>query len=230
MKNFFVFLTLLMASIVSYANGHEQKVVSEASTIEVTRYKQEAIIPHLTMLNQWHVREFGHAPYFYAPPKEHVVCVSDILLVNSNRAELAVARKDGKVVGLVGTMAFDAPELQGQHFSQHDLMNKMRNAGFEPGRMLYVAYFLTAPECHNDPAVVDALYASIVQHAYAEGKSELCYMEDIGPATTKVEPWGAVIHDLTSTKIQVSIPWPTQQGNTVKEVLHTLEFYVHKLL
>jgi hypothetical protein len=233
MKNFFVFLTLLMTSIVSYAKdpiNHEQKVVSNESNIEVTRYKQEAIIPYLTTLQSWSVREFGHAPYLYAPSKEQIVCISDVVLVNSNRAELALARKDGKLVGLVATVAFDVPELHGHYFFQHDLINKMRSAGFEPGRMLYVAYFLTAPECHNDPAVVDALYASTVQHAYAEGKSELCYMEDIGPAPTKIEPWGAVIHDCTATKVQVVIPWSTKQGTQVKEVPHTLEFYVHKLL
>lgn len=219
-----------MASFVSYVNGREQKVVSEESNIEVTRYKQEAIIPYLTTMHQWSVREFGNAPYLYAPPEEQIVSATDLVLVNSNRAELALARKDGKVVGMVTTVAFDVPELHGPYFFQHDLLNKMRSAGFKPERMLYVGYFITAPECHNDPAVVDALYASIVQHAYAEGKSELCYMEDIGPATTKIEPWGAVIHDLTSTKIQVVIPWPTQQGSTVEEAPHTLEFFVHKLL
>lgn len=230
MKKIFVFFTLLMASIASYAVNHETKVVTEESSIEVTRYKQEAIIPYLTLMNEWDVREFGNEPYLYAPPKEQIVSLSDIILVNSNRAEVALARKDGKIVGMVTSVAFDVPELHGQYFFQQDLMAKMRSAGFEPGRMLYIGYFITAPEYHNDPAVVDALYASIVQHAYAEGRSELCYMEDIAPAPTKVEPWGAVIHDLTSTKVQITIPWPTKQGSTVKEMPHTLEFFVHKLL
>jgi len=232
MKIFLVFLTLLMASIVSYARepiGHEQKGDSEESSIEVTRYKQEAIIPYLTMLQSWSIREFGNAPYLYAPAKEQIISMSDIILVNSHRAELALARKDGKIVGMVGTVPFDVRELHGTYFSAYDLINKMRSAGLAPQNMLYVAYFLTAPECHNDPAVVDALYA-VVQHAYAEGKSELCYMEDIGPASTKIEPWGAVIQDCIATNIQVVIPWPTKQGAVIKEMPHTLAFYVHKLL
>ena len=230
---FFSLAMLFFAAIAGFASepyGYEQKRVAQESDIEVVLYRQEKIIPHLTTMHNWSVREFGEAPYLYAPPKEHLICLSDLLFVNSPQAALALAKKEGKIIGLVSFISFDAPELHSVYFTKHDLLRKMRSNGFDPSRMLYVSCFLTAPEYHNAPSVVDALYSSIINAAYEQGKSQLCYMEDIGPGTTKIEPWGVVIQNIKSTNIQVDISWPTKQGNSSKEAPHTLEFFVHNLL
>lgn len=230
---FFSLLALLFASIASFASepyGYEQKYRAEESGVEVVLYRQEGIIPHLTTMHNWSVREFGKAPYLYAPPKEHLVCVADLLFINSSKAGLALAKKEGKIVGLVSFISFDAPELHSLYFTTQDLMRKMRSNGFDPSRMLYVSSFLTAPECHNARFVVDALYASVINAAYEQGKTQLCYMEEITPAAVKIEPWGAVIGNCQSTKIQVDVSWPTKHQNGSKEMAHTLEFFVHNLL
>jgi hypothetical protein len=230
---FFSLVLLFFGSIAGFTNepyGYEQKYGSQEADIEVVLYRQEGIIPYLTTMYNWAVREFGQAPYLYAPPKEHLVSMSDLLLINSPKAALALAKKEGKIVGLVSFISFDAAELHSAYFTEHDLLKKMRSSGFDPSRMLYVSSFLTAPEYHNDPAVVDALYATMINAAYEQGKSQLCYMEDIGYAPTKIEPWGVVIQNCKSTNIQVDISWPTKQGNSSKELPHTLEFFVHNLL
>jgi len=203
---------------------------NEGSDIQINTYKKENIIPLLTTLQEWSVREFGNAPYLYAPPKENIVAASDILFVNGKDALIALAKKEEQVVGIIALIAFDALE---QYFGV-DLFHRIQKAGFDPSQILYVGYFLTAPEYHNDPDVVQALYATCADYAKQLGKTQICYMDDVGlpgapPLNDQIEPWGAVIHGFKSTGVQISLSWPTKDSDVVKEREHILEFYAKDL-
>jgi len=212
---------------------------NEGSDIQINTYKKENIIPLLTTLQEWSVREFGKAPYFYAPPKENIVAPSDIFFVNGKDALIALAKKEDQVVGVISLIAFDALELQAQYFGQDtlgqvDLFHRIQKAGFDPSQILYVGYFLTAPECHNDHDVVQALYGACVDYAKQIGKTQICYMDDVGlpgapPLNDLIEPWGTVINGFKSTGVQISHSWPTKDSDEVKEREHILEFYVKDL-
>jgi len=207
------------------------------SKIEIETYKSGSIIPLLPLLNEWAVREFAQYPYLYSASKDQVVCPSDILFVNSSDSMIGLAKKEGKVVGMVALICFDSPELHKMYFVQGPLLDKFQKSGFDLSKMLYVGYFLTAPELHNDARVVHALYKRLADFAQEKGKTQICYMEDIGqPDHSKatksvaIEPWGEVIHGFKRTGVQIGITWPTiGENDDIKEKEHTLEFFVKDL-
>jgi hypothetical protein len=224
----------LLFSLFSFAQA--QTLCSEMNpAVQIEAYQAEQIIPLLPMLNTWAEREFSRYPYLLSSPKDQIVCPSDLVFVNSSDAMIAVANNQGKMTGIAAMICFDSPALHSMYFGRFHLIEKMQALGIDYSRMLYVAYFLTAPECHNDEHIVHALYSKVVDFAQQKGKSQLCFMDDIAQhdhplkpiRKTFIEPWGAVICGFSSMNMQISIAWPTVDlDGTVKELEHTLEFFV----
>ena len=208
-------------------------------SIQVTTFKGKNIISLLPLLHTWAAREFSQYPYFYSPPKDTIACPFDLILANSKDAVVILAKKGKKVVGMAALISFDSEPLHVSYFNQRypHLLEQMKEKGFEPAKMLYAGYFLTDPACHNDSQVVQLVYENIVSFAKSLGKTQVCYMDDIGfpghpkAATSQpIEPWRAVIQGFQTTGIQIPISWPTlDQTDDVKEIEHTLEFFVKDL-
>lgn len=206
--------------------------------VQIETYQAEQIVPLLPLLNTWAEREFSRYPYLLSSPKDQIVCPSDIIFVNSSDAMLALAKLQGKVVGMAAMISFDSPALHSMYFERFHLMEKMQALDVDCSRMLYVAYFLTAPEFHNDNHIVHALFSKVVDFAHQKGKSHLCFMEDIAQhdhplkpvRKTFIEPWGEVICGFTSMNLRINISWPTVDADgAVKELEHALEFFVKDL-
>jgi hypothetical protein len=206
--------------------------MEDDACISVESYQQERIVALLPLLNTWADREFSHYPYLLSSPKDQIVCPSDLVFVNSSDALITLAESQGHIVGMAAMISFDSPVLHAMYFDRFRLFEKMQALGIDCTQMLYVAYFLTAPDCHNDPKVVKALYDRIVAFAQEKGKTQLCYMEDIGDPDHpyRIEPWGDVIDGCKSLKLQVRIAWPTQTlDGPAQDLQHTLEFFAKNL-
>ncbi len=207
-----------------------------AQTIEVTTYQREEIVPLLPLLNQWILREFSQYPYC-SPPKDLVVFPSDIIFVNSREALVALAKKEDQVIGMITLIAFDSPSLHAMYLNQWfpHLLEEVRAHGFDPSKFLYVDYFLTEPSLHNDEQTVQALYQTLLHFAKKLGKTQLCYMADVGHPTNSggkysVEPWGEVIYGFQSMEIRTIAILPTiDPTGGVKEREHTIEFFFKNL-
>jgi hypothetical protein len=236
-KRSLLILSLIVFSYTSTASSlprlrdcTEQKDKPAYENLFVQGYQGEEIIPLLTLLNKWANVEFAHYPYLYAPPEDQLVCPSDILFINSKDALIALAKQDEEILGMAAMICFDAPNLSS--YFDPSLYLKVRDAGFDPNKMLYVAYFLTAPQCHNDPIVVNALYDAIVRFAQEKQKTQLWYMDDISQFDVAfqdnycIEPWNTVIKGFKNSKVMVSISWPTRLDNKTQMAEHTLEFFV----
>jgi hypothetical protein len=203
--------------------------------IYIEAYQRENIVPLLPFLNTWGERAFSAYPYLLCSPKEQIVCPSDLVFVNSTNSLIILAKKEDAILGLVAMISFDCPMLHAMYFDRFQLIEKMQRLQIDYSRMLYVAYFLTAPECHNDETIVDALYDKIRDFAKENGKTQLCFMDDIGDAEhrlkplskTYIEPWGDVIHGCTSLPLQITIAWPTIDAEGDRE--HTLAFFAKDL-
>ncbi|HEY2810718.1 MAG TPA: hypothetical protein VGJ00_04955 [Rhabdochlamydiaceae bacterium] len=208
-----------------------------SAPISIETYQRENAIPLLPLLNSWEEREFSHYPYLYSPDDEQLIHPSDIFLINSKEAFLAIAKRKGEIVGLVSFIPCDAPILSTKYFFDVALFDAMKGIGFDYSQMLYVDIFLTAPECHNDPAVVDALYSVVKSYAQEKKRSRLCFIRavsDVDHPLSKeplyyIEPWDQVILGCKGTGIRFESAWPTDLETEVKTISHTLEFFVKDL-
>lgn len=205
--------------------------------IEIATYQQEKIIPLLTMLNTWIEREFSQYPYLYAAPKDRIVFPSDLILVNSKEALIALAKKEDSIVGMAAMISFDWKALHEEMYLNvlfPGLLDSVRASGLDPSKMLYVDYFLTQPAYHNDEQIVQALYDSIKAFAKSLGKTQVCFIQEKGcpyyracvANSYQIEPWDEVIEGIQSTGIRSRASWPSldKLGNTVERE-HMLEFF-----
>lgn len=154
-------------------------VQAQSFALHVETYQREAILPLLVTLNTWADRAFGHYPYLLSSSEEQIVCPSDLVFVNARDAMIALAKQEDKIVGIAAMISFDSPTLHTMYFHRFHIIDKCISLNIDPSKMLYVAYFLTDEECHNDLDIVDILYHCICNFALKLGKSQICFMEDI---------------------------------------------------
>jgi hypothetical protein len=232
---FFMIFNRKVVSLLVFLCGAFSLSCSVQPDIDIETYQKEHIIPLLPLLNTWADREFAHYPYLLSAPKDQIVCPSDIIFINAPDAMIALAKIQGEVVGMVAMISFDSPVVHALYFNRFHLLQKIQALGFDPSQMLYAAYFLTAPEHHNDEAIVHALYNTLARFAHELGKTQVCFMEDVGefPHPLKptkkmyIEPWADVIQGSESMGLQIPITWPTLDAEgVVKDKEHTLEFFV----
>jgi hypothetical protein len=241
-SSFIRFFALAYSTVcaTSFSFALEQPVASNLvqspASIEVTTYQKEEIIPLLTLLNDWIEREFSQYPYLYAAPEDRIIFPSDIILVNSKKALVALAKKEGSVVGMAAMISFDVDFLHTTYLDGlfPHLLENVRASGLDPSKMLYVDYFITEPAYHNDEQIVQSLYESIKGFAKSLGKTQVCFIQERGcpyhPACPKkpyhIEPWGEIIQGVQDPGIRSRSSWPTiDQSGNAKETEHSPEFF-----
>jgi len=224
----------MIPSVFSWANDKAK------SSIHIETYRSENIIPLLTLLNEWTLREFAQYPYLFVPPKDQVIFPSDVTLVNSKDSMVVLAKKEGTVAGMAAFISFDSPVLHTTYLtylSNLVLLDKFNELGFDPSRILYVDYFLTAPQWRNDAAIVNAVYDQIKDFAREKGKTQICFIMDVSQpkhssaqSKISIEPWEDVIGDFQSTGFRNVLAWPTlTEEGFAQEMEHTLEFFLKDL-
>jgi len=240
MRKFYALGMILSCCVLSCAANAVQKrpMVHRETALELSSYSAEQIEPLLPLLEEWVQREFIQYPYLWLPPKGEF-CMSNVMLAAEKEALVTIVRKGQQVVGVAAAVSFDSEAFRTTYEaavlgSNQSILEKMKEQGFDPSKMLYMNYFLTAPEYRNDENLVGLIYNNYVDFAHKIGRTQLCYFEDAGrvdhplkPAhPTPIEPWGHAIQGFKSMYMQADLSWPTVQlDGSARDEAHTVEFF-----
>lgn len=215
-------------------------VQEDESMFEITSYSANRIQPILPLLQEWGERGFIQYPYLWVPPKGEIFIAYAILAEEENSL-VTIVKDHGHIVGVAAGLPFDAKKLQivfdeDVTVSELSLSHKAKQQGFDPSRMFYMSYFLTAPEYHNDKRIVELIYKHYVAFIQEMGREQICYFDDVGKSNDHlkpshcIEPWRCVIGDFRSMNVKKDFSWPTLQlDGSVKEEVHQLEFFVKNI-
>lgn len=225
-------LNLLLICVRALSNN--AWAMEKTLMFEVESYSGDAIIPHTPLLEEWVKRDYINYPYLWVPTT--VDFWFDIFIKEEN-ALVTIVKQQGEVVGVAAGISFDSEPLQ--NYFQEPLSKLAEECGFNPSQIVYMSFFLTAPQRRNDTLLVQAIYDTYVKFASNLRKTKISYWahmssEENHPLKPKklvpVEPWGEVIHGFRSMKIKLNLPWMTLQSDgSVKEEIHPAEFFIKDL-
>src|SRR4029079_19003193 len=133
--------------------SQESQVVEEGEALEMSSYSGEQITGLIPLLEEWVGREFANYPYLWVPTQGEI-CETNARLPSEENALVTVVRKEGVVVGVAAGIAFDSAHSK----EGREVLDKVIAQGFDPSKMVYMCYFLTAPECRNDAKLVEMIY------------------------------------------------------------------------
>ncbi len=196
---------------------------------EISTYSTEQIIPLIPLLEEWIQREYVQYPYLWVPCEEGP---SLEMFVKEKHAMVTIAKYQGQVVGVAAGMNFDSEQLH--EYFQQSLVEKAKEKGFDASQILYISFFLTAPEFRNEKHLAASIYDTYVGFARKLGKTKISYWTDFGkeghPLKPKepiaIEPW-ELMDGFKSMGVKLELFWPTlQQDGTVKSESHTAEFFI----
>lgn len=205
---------------------------AEQQALELKTYSMDQIEPLLPLLEKWVQRAFVQYPYLWLPAQETQYS-GNLGLLTEQDAQVALVTQGSDVLGVATVVAFGSNTFK--ECLGESVVEKAKDLGFDPAKLLYVNYFLTAPEHLNEPHLVNMLYQQIVEYARQTGKTHVCYFEGaekadhpLKPETMPViEPWGHVIQGFTSMNLEADVSWPTIQGDgTVQDEVHVAKFFV----
>ncbi len=197
--------------------------------MELTTYSLDQIVPILPLLQTWVKNAFIQHPYLWSPPQGDIY-QPHLFLLKESRGLISVVKKGEEVLGVAAGVAFDSQLFQEDFGSS--VIAQIKEKGFDPAQMIYMCYFLTAPQCRNEAHLVDLIYKRYLDFARAHGKTQFCYIEhqesqNKPTQSAPLEPWGHAISDCTSMDVHWKVNWPTlQPDGSVVEQPHHMEFFV----
>jgi hypothetical protein len=200
---------------------------------EVSTFSTEQIIPHIPILQEWVKRDYLEYPYLWVPSDAE--CFMD-MFVNEKNALVTIVKKGEHVVGVAAGMPFNSEGLE--PFFEHPINAMAKARGFDPSRILYMSFFLTAPEHRNEKMLVSAIYDAYLSFAKKLNLTHVCYWSEIEPENhplksqypTTIEPWGIAINGFRNMNLQLDLYWPTLQvDGSIKNAKHVAEFYIKEL-
>jgi|SRR5689334_893730 len=207
-------------------------IKADESAFELSSYCMEEIEPMLPLLETWLKRGFGQYPYLWRPPEEEKISPGNHTLLSEKNAIVTCVKKGDQVVAVAGGIAVDSALLQ---LLGNTVVEEMKKQHFDPSQMIYMMYFLTAPEYLNEPKLVELVYNHYSNFAFQMGKSQLCFFEYFGQDDhplkpeypTPIEPWGHAITGYRNMNLKVEQSWPTlQPDGSVLHEAHQVEFFV----
>jgi hypothetical protein len=206
---------------------------TELAMLQIENVSKDGIASHAPLLEEWMRRDYIHYPYLWVPT-EGETCLS--LFINEKSTLLTLIKREGHVVGVAAGMAFDSENLA--NFFEAPLAKLAEEQGICPEELYYMSFFLTAPDCRNEKAIVEAIYDAQATHAKFLNKTHLCFwcssetpLHPLKPnSITPVEPWGYVVKDYEPMHIELNLPWNTLQvDGSVKEEIHPVQFFMKSL-
>jgi hypothetical protein len=201
--------------------------------LEITTYSMDEILPLVPLLEKWFARDYINYPFLWVPSPEEL-CTD--MFIKEKNALVALCRKQQEVVGAAASIVLDSKHVEA--YFEHPICEKAKECGFDPSKILYMSFFLTAPAYRNDPMVVSKIYQACQDFGRAQGKTQVCYWRSLGkpdhPLKPQipviVEPWEQVICGFKSMNMQMDIPWQTlQPDGSVKMENHAIEFFIKSL-
>jgi|SRR5579862_3885185 len=198
--------------------------------LEIATYSTDQIIPLVPLLEKWFARDYIHYPFLWVPSPEEL-CTD--LFIKEKNALVALCRKQGEVIGAAACIALDSEHLEA--YFEQPMREKAIERGFDPSQILYMSFFLTAPEYRNDPSVVSQIFQACLDFGRARGKTQVCYWRSLDKPNhplkpevpVVVEPWEHVICGFKSMNMQMDVPWKTlQPDGSVQMENHAIGFFI----
>jgi hypothetical protein len=211
----------------------KRAILQSDDILEISTYSTDQVVPWVPLLQEWEEREFFHYPYLWVPPKGEI-SDNNVMLAREKNAQVIIVQHNGQVIGIAGAIVFDSEEMHSNH---RWLLEKTIAHGFDPAHIVYVNYFLTAPQFRNDARLVSLMYNKLVDFTHCIGRTQICYLEDLGNLDSPlkpehpvaIEPWGHVIKGFRSM-MYADLTWPTLQPNgSVADQVHVSEFFIQDL-
>jgi hypothetical protein len=206
---------------------------TESAVFQIENVSNDSIALHAPLLEEWMRRDYIHYPYLWVPAEGEAFLT---LFINEKSTLLTLIKREGHVVGIAAGMAFDSEKLA--NFFEAPLAKLAEEQGICPEELYYLSFFLTAPDCRNEQAIVDAIYDAQATHAKLLNKTRICFWSSVEmpqhplkPNTiTPIEPWGYTIKGYEPMRIELNLPWSTLQiDGSVKEEVHPVQFFMKSL-
>ena len=207
---------------------------------ELSAYSHHVIASILPLIQEWTETEFIQYPYFRSLAQGEIFPLF-ALLADEPLSLVTLVKAQDKVIGIAGGVVLDCVSLQS--FFEQSLMptslsfaQRLQMQGFDPSRIFYMAFFLTAPEYRNDTNLIALMYNQFNAFAYQLDRDQICFFESVGDPMRKpenftpIQPWNGVIKQCRSMGVEWDMYWPTLQlDGSIKQQAHTLEFFVKEL-
>lgn len=185
------------------------------------------------LIDAWAITNFKKYPYLYVPRPEDV---GNHAIFNIDPQSLIIsAAKDGNIVGLLAALPLNSPFLQQAPYNPSLILDHIRTKGFNPDTILYICFFLVAPQERLNKPLIQSMYDAASHHARLMGKTQICYI-DIEEDTNHplrpspyipLEPWNEVNASFKHMDITMTLSWPTAQTDgSVQESEHTVGLFV----
>jgi hypothetical protein len=200
---------------------------------QVENISKDGIALHAALLEEWMRRDYIHYPYLWVPA-EGETCLS--LFMNEESTLLTLIKREERVVGVAAGMVFDSENLA--NFFEAPLAQLAEEQGISSKALYYISFFLTAPDCRNEKAIIDAIYDAQATYAKRLNKTHICFWCSVETPqhplkpniATPVEPWGYTIQEYEPMHLELNIPWSTLQSDgSVKEEMHPIQFFMKSL-
>ena len=206
---------------------------TELAMLQTQNISSEGIVLYAPLLEEWMRRDYIHYPYLWVPAEGETYLN---VFINEKSTLLTLIKREGHIVGVAAGMPFDSENLA--QFFQAPLAKLAEERGIYPEKLYYISFFLTAPDCRNEKAIVEAIYDAQATYAKSLNKTQICFwcsletaQHPLKPNTpTPVEPWGYTIKEYEPMHIELSLPWSTLQiDGSVKEEAHPVQFFMKSL-
>lgn len=209
------------------------KLAIATPEIEIAEYREEAIRPFALTLHNWSASAYRKFPFLYASEgcgdvlPYHILC-------NDRDAFVLLAEKNGKQVGMLAGYPLDSPFITVQ-YSPSSQFDAMRQKGYNPSEIFYVASFLIIDEERGNKTLAEAIYAQAASLAKKSGKKQMCYFATIREenhplkpsAYIPVEPWDHLRQSFRSMGVSFELSWPTLQADgSVQECASMQELFI----
>lgn len=202
------------------------------ASISVDSYKNTEVKKVSSSVDHFLYSVLKEYPYLYVNQKETNY---NSIFENDPNAFVLVAKRNGKVIGVMQANPLTSPYFKDQDYSPEKSISQIKKKGFSPEKMLYVSTFMISKNERTNSKLTKKMFNTAVELAKKKGDSQICYMEIIEDKDHPLrpndyispEPWNQLGRTIKNMGVESSMSWPTLQSDgKVKNESHKMAFYV----
>lgn len=190
------------------------------TTIEC--YQNEALRQIRPVLDEFVQRELREYPYLYVSQEEEGY---NAFFEDDPDTFVLFAEQDGKKIGVLQAQPLSLTAIETASGTPVEVLDQMRNGGFNLEKMLFVKAFLMNSEERAPLRGSALLFERAVEIAKGMGKTQICFLVMVENETHPLKPWNDIGRNYKSMNVSLEMSWPTLQPNgEVKDETHIMTF------
>ncbi len=219
---------------ISSLESAPDSMTRERAHTTIHTYRGEVVGDLLSTIRSWAVSNYISFPFLYVDQGEEL---PHHIFRDDPHAFVLFAERNGHKVGMFTALPLTSPLLD-VNYSPLPYMDQIREQGFNPDQILYVASFLISKEERQDKGLILRIYQQAVDLAKEMGKTQICYFtalyDDHHPLKpdpfVQPEPWDDLPSPFRSMGVAMDFTWPTLQADgSVKECVHPQALYIQDI-